>query len=220
MGFGAGPRGGSASGRYSKPSQVIVRHPTVFNDRAFVKLSHLGVTSLPTGAAGAVAIYSFNPNDMKSGPLNTVVSGQMPGFTKWCSSTGPYLSYIVHGFKIRLQAAQGNVDGGMAVGVMTVPTSASAPTAMKQFLENRGKVVQLQPLLVRYITEYQTVAQVYGQSRETVAIADSFSALYNAVPSSEVTTYIGVQGNSGVLQYMQCTLQITCYLEFFGRQNF
>lgn len=220
LGFGTGPAWGQASGRGGRPSQAIIRQPTVVADRIFVKLTKVAVNSLATGAVGAFVNYSSNPNDMKNGPLNSAfASGACEGFSKYCSSTGPYLSYIVHGFSLDVQMNQGNVDGGMAVGIMVAPTSASTPTAISQFGEQRGRLYQLNPSRTSRHWSSHTIAQIYGQTRQTVAIADSFSALYNAVPSSEVTLHLAVQGNSAVLEHLYFTMKITCYVEFFGRQT-
>lgn len=146
--------------------------------------------------------------------------GPAVGFPKWCSTTGLYRSYIVHGVLIEIEAYQNEVAGGCAIGLMVQPTASTAPTDLSSFTEQKSVTHLLVPNQKCYLRKYLTTAEVYGQSKETVATADSFSALYNAAPSSTFKMYIGLQGASGIAEHAQMLVRVTQYFEFFGRNTF
>jgi len=73
---------------------------------------------------------------------------------------------------------------------------------------------------VHTLSLYCTVAEVYGQTKQTVAIDDTFSALHNATPTSEVRVDVCCIDTVATQQSLPFTFELTQYIEFFGRQEF
>jgi len=215
--------GTSVSSRYAgkgKPSQVIVRAPQSGPDRVFVKLKKIVRFDFTTGSSGAYANYPIYPNDCKD-PFGSLAAGGPVGFGSWCGNgAGQYLAYTVHAFAVRLQITQPAGSIGTHVVLSFCPNSQAVPTDTVQAAGGqRAKGLLLAAgTEVHVLSAYHSVAEIYGQTNQAVAIDDSFSALYNATPSSEVRCDISLQGTSSTLNTAPALIELTQYVEFYGRQ--
>lgn len=215
---------GPVGGHQGRPGTTqIIQRPIMSADRAFVTLKKAFVGAAATGAAGAFATSPISPNDCKD-PLVGFGSGSPEGFNSWCSSTGLYGSYIVHAFKLEwnfinenLTAASGpfncvvcwNFRPATTAAAVNMPQAMSQPRAVYATLNSNNPWKG---------SRYFTVAEIYGQSPQTVAIADSFAAIYNATPSSQIAADLSiVDPSTGTAQAINGTFVITQYIEFFGR---
>jgi len=215
--------GTSVTSRYAgagRPSQVIVRAPQSGPDRVFVKLKKVARLELTTGASGAFAVYPIYPNDCKD-PFSTLGAGGPVGFGSWCGNgAGQYLAYTVHAFAVNLRITQPSGSNGTHVVISFCPNSQAAPTDTVQAAGGQ----RAKSLLTAAGTEvfrmgaYHSVAEIYGQTNQAVAIDDTFSALYNATPSSEVRCDISLQATSNTQTTLHGLLELTQYIEFYGRQ--
>lgn len=215
--------GTSVSSRYAgkgRPSQVIVRAPAAGPDRVFVKLKKVLRTEFLTGAAGAFALNQIYPNNGID-PFGTMDSGGAVGFASWCANAaGKYLAYCVHAFSVKLSVTQPAGSTGTHITMGFKPASQGTPTDTAQSSgQPRTKSLLLAAgTEVHTLYSYHSVAEVYGQTNAAVAIDDSFAALYSAAPASEVRCDICLQGTSSTQNTVPALLELTQYIEFFGRQ--
>lgn len=213
--------GGVRPGRFGT-SQFVALSPPIQPDRVFVKLARSLLTTFATGAAGAYGEFTLKCNSAAD-PLGSLSSGVPIGATHWLgTSPSQYGAYIVHAFQVKLEMTSGTAnDFPVVVAVSFRPASMAAPTSIAQ-QQNQSyaahKFVSPGGTNPTVITRYCTTGQVYGQSPQTVAIADSFSALYNADPSSEVLADVGIQNpdaTNAATVYLNVT--VTQWVECFGR---
>lgn len=223
-GYGYGPVGGSSTGRGCRVglSQAIIRQSHYIPDRIFSRLITATNGYAQTGASGAFALSHFRPSSAIS-TGGTFTTASPAGFPKWCSATGPYQAYIVHSFayRVTIQMASSGGSGVLFAGVLPQPAISPAPASMLAIQGapyNRVGYSQAnagRPLVFR---GFHKIGQIYGQSQATVAIADSFSALYNATPASEIYFHVGVEDAAGATQFnFAIHVELTQYFEFFGR---
>jgi len=216
--------GTSVQSRYAgagRPSQVIVRAPRGGPDRVFIKLTKILRTQLGSGTSGAFALYQIYPNDCKD-PFGGLGAGGPVGFGSWAGNgAGQFLAYTVHAFAIRLRATQPAGSTGTHVAYRFVPASVGTPTDSVQVAGSpRAKSVILAAGDgIRELRSFHTVAEIYGQTQQAVAIDDSFSALYNATPASEVRMDLCFQDTSATSEVVPILLEMTQYIEFYGRQE-
>jgi len=215
--FRYGPVGGVRAGRFGT-TQNVDPSPQIGPDRQFMCVSKTYVGQLQSSAAGAFGVYNLKANSCFN-PLGSITTGQPIGFSNFCGTAGQYRAYIVHAFRIEVQSVVSNINGVM--GVSFRPASMSVPSSMAQVAGlARSKVVQMLPEQLKRISIYATVGQIYGQTDATVAMADSFSALYNTDPSSEIFCDLSFQENSATTQItISCVVKMTQYVEFFGRNT-
>lgn len=216
--------GTSVSSRYAgrgKPSQVIIRAPQAGPDRVFVKLTKTVAIDVATGASGAFSNQAISCNDCKD-PFGSLGAGGPVGFASWCSnSAGRYLAYCVHAFAIDIEATQPAGTTGTAMCISFQPASGALPTDIVQAagMPRAKSLLLAAGTQVHRVHAYHSVAEVYGQTNQTVAMDDTFAALYNATPASEVRCNISLQGTSTTLNTLPMLIKLTQYVEFFGRQT-
>lgn len=215
--YGYGPAGGNARGRRGT-TQSMVRYPNLISDRTFVPIETTYVGILQTGVAGALATSSLKLNSAVN-PFGSFSAIQAPGFVNWCGNIHPsmYRAYIVHSVRLKILAtAQAN---NMVLAVTPRYAAATAPTTLGEaasLARSTCKIVSAYDNVV--ISRYWTVGEIYGQSPQTVAIADSFAALYNADPASLISCDLQVVDPAGANQLtMAVTIAVKQYVEFFGR---
>lgn len=203
-------------------SQALIKQPTT-SDRLFVKLRKAFIGGINTAPAGAFSTSAIVPNDLTD-PLASFGTGSPEGFSTYCGSASMYREYIVHAFK--LTWSFNNTVSGAANNILMcfVPRSggASAPTSMEQAQSNpRARWCNMRDGLRDFTGSMKyTVASLYGQSDQTVASADSFSALYNAAPTSYVAIDVCLQNPAGVTQLgVVGTFVLEFYVEFLARNT-
>lgn len=215
--------GTSVSSRYAgkgRPTQVIVRAPQAGPDRVFVKLKKVLRTDLATAAAGAFANSQILVNNGID-PFGTAAAGGCVGFASWCgNAAGQYLGYCVHAFAVKISATQPAGTTGTHVVMSFKPATVAVPTDTVQAAGGqRAKSMLLAAgTQVHSMSSYHSVAECYSQTNMTVATDDTFAALFNAAPSSEVRCDISLQGTAGTANTVPCLIELTQYIEFFGRQ--
>lgn len=222
--WGAGPMGGtSVASRYAgkgKPSQVLIRAPQSGPDRVFVKLRKVLRTDLATEAAGAFANFPILCNNGID-PFGTLGAGGCVGFNSWCGSgSGQYLAYCVHAFAVKVQATQPAGTTGTHLCMSFKSAAQAVPTDTVQTAgSQRAKSLLLAAgTQVHTLYSYHSVAECYGQTNQTVATDDTYSALYNAAPASEVRCDISLQGTAATQNTIPVLIELVQYIEFFGRQ--
>lgn len=215
--------GTSVSSRYAgkgRPSQVIVRAPTSGPDRVFVKLKKFLRTDLTTGASGAFSNLNIQVNDCKD-PFDTLAAGGPVGFASWCGNgAGQYLAYCVHAFSVRITCTQPAGTTGTHIVMSFKPESQAVPTDTVQAAggQRSKSILVAAGTQIHTMHSYHSVAEIYGQTNQAVAIDDSFAALYNATPASEVRCDISLQGTATTQNTIPAVIELTQYVEFFGRQ--
>lgn len=174
-----------------------------------------------TGAAGAYVGKYFTINSCSSfgGTFGTI---SVPGFSTLCSATAPYRSYIVHAVKARLEFACSTSTNGAAlcVGIAPQHANGAAPGSMAALMgmpRARYGLHQVtgKPLVLQ---EFIRIGTTWGQSEQTVAIADSFASLYSTTPASGSLLHIGYEDAAGATQisFNVCGY-FDQYVELFGR---
>jgi len=222
--FGYGPVGGVASGRRGLrgTTQAIVRQPKISADRVFCKLKLVFQESYTTGAAGAFAIVAkVYPNDMLD-PTGAYSAIQATGFAGWCGSGGAsYQSYIVHAAKVTVQAVQTqNNYGGMLIMAPRANSSAAPTTPSQMCGQARAKYLTLGAGSgVEKMSMYFRIGEIMGVNPQTVAIDDTFAALYNASPASLVAFEIAAYSGTGAVNVGDMTVTMDFWVEFFGRHT-
>lgn len=187
-------------------------------DRMFTKVHTTIVSTIATGAAGVFATSRLFVNSC-SDPLGDLGSGVPYGFANLCSSTGYYQAYIVHAFSVHVTLYQASGTTSSVVTLMPrVATAAAATSAQEAIGNGRSRHSIVDQGNHSHLYMYHQVGEIYGQSPQTVAIADSFSALYNASPTSLLYVDIGRQDTALATQNtMSYTLKLTQWVELFGR---
>lgn len=224
-GFGYGPVGGSrfyGSRAKGRPTQAVVPGPIGGPDRIFVKLRKFGRGTLSSAAAGAFSVSPIYPNDCKD-PFGSLAAGGPTGFSFYAgNSSGQYFGYIVHSFKFEIIFSQPGGTTGTVVALRACPNSTPAPTSMEQVMGAHRAVYTIATAgtETHKLSMYHTVAEVMGVTKQTVAIDDSFAALYNATPSSECRIDVCAVDTAATQQSLPFTFCLTQYIEFFGRNEF
>lgn len=146
----------------------------------------------------------------------------------WCgptsaSTSGLYHSYIVKAFRhdIRVSNLQ-SANYPVTVGFVCRPSTQSVATSW-DYVTNHGHSVvrQIDPGANggsnQLISMYRSVAAVYAETKACVALDDSFSALSDANPASEVNMDAFVQtGDAATTQTIYLTHTITMWVTLFG----
>lgn len=222
--YGYGSVGGSLGGRRQGTTQAIVRQPLYLPDRLFTKLCDLIYGVFGTGVAGASNIVHLRLSSCIS-TGGTLTTSAPAGFAQLCSATSLYRSYIVHAFAYDIEVAlQGTTSNGYSLVFGVLPQAAFLPApasvaALQGAPRAQVKMIQTANGPVRF-RGFHRVGQIYGQAPQTVAIADSFSALYNATPASEVYLHLGSADAAGVTQLAyDLRINLYMYIEFFGRNG-
>lgn len=214
--FGAGPLGGVRPGRFGT-TQTVSQSPG-WPDRMFITLKRTFHGTIGSGTAGA---FTNSPIKLNSAhdPLGAIVSTPPTGFAAFLGTVPAlYSAYIVHAARVQIQTVW--TSSTTPVMSMTArPASMAAPTSCQQAAgQPRGKCALMDIYKRNVMSYYCTVGQIYGQSPETVAIADSFSALNSADPASEVLLDVSLQDPAATTQQVtNCQIQITQWIECFGR---
>ncbi len=189
----AGPHGGHTRQGFGT-TQTLVHQPTT-SDRLFVKLRKTFVGEIKTGAAGIFSTSALVPNDLTD-PLASFGTGSPDGFSTYCGSASMYREYIVHAFKLSWNFSTATTtNNGPLMCFVPRAGGASAPSTMEQAQSNpRARWCMLVGDAPPWKGSMKyTVGSLYGQSDATVSTADSFSALYNAAPTSYVAIDICMQ---------------------------
>lgn len=223
--YGYGPVGGSVAGRRQGTTHAIVRQPAYLPDRLFTRWRTPINGVFSTGAAGAFVGKYLRVSACTSAAGGTVATIAPAGVTQLLGATACYKSYIVHAFRVEIVISNVTVGAAgttynLAFGAAPQAAVSAAPgsiTALQQM--PRSWVTMQNPYQqpMRY-SRFWRIGEIYGQTPQSVAIADSFSALYNAVPASEVLFHIGYEDQAGATA-LTFNLQIvlTQYVELFGR---
>lgn len=214
--FGYGPVGGVRPGRRGT-TQSIVRNPRINPDRVFVKLERSFVGTLVTGAAGVFATQYVKCNSAND-PLGTLGTGQPTGANQWLGTNpAQYQSYIVHAFRVKVTLTSNNYN---MLAALSFQASATLPGSCAQAASSSyGSMAIIAPnAYPTRLGRYLTTGQVYGQSPQTVAIADSFSAAYSSDPTSMIYGVISCQDILLTTQYTAAmTVTVTQWVECFQR---
>lgn len=220
--YGFGPVGGRASGAGHTTSQALIRQPGYLPDRMFTKVYTPFTGQIQTGAAGAYNSYYLRPNSLLV-PLGTLSSNTPGGLSKLLGASACYRSYIVHSFAIDIKVMSvANTPLVAQFGILPSYALAAAPASMTAIMQSpRAKWGCTQYLVPPLrLKGFWRSGQLYGQSPQTVAIADSFSALYSATPASENYIHVGFDEQAHTTQMlMGLQLVLTQYIELFGRNS-
>lgn len=224
--YGYGPVGGSLRGRRGQTSDLLLKQPSIIPDRYFAPLTFTVITQGATGAVGGYSANTLRPNDITD-PGGSFTTGGATGVTSLLGSTPAlYRSYIIHAFSVEVELCSiGNatVFGVTAAwGMLPRPSTAAAPVSVAQIANNaRGKTCLIsEGNTPRKLYMYHTVGEIYGQTPQTVAIADSFSAVAASPPSSLIIVDIGVQDPNAAVQISYSVkMKIKMWCEFFNRNT-
>lgn len=215
--FQYGPVGGVRPGRFGT-TQVSIPRSRIGPDRQFVTLSR---SYIGTGSTAAFALFGTLKANSANDPLGTFGTGGPTGGAPFLgpSTTSMYGAYIVHAFRLDLEV-NANVFGAY-FGLLFRPNSMSAALSAGSLdSQSHGQVKMVNVSGVTRWGMYRTTGQIYGQAPVTVATADSFSALYNADPSSEVVADLYVGNTDGVTATaFSVKIRLTQYVEVYGRNT-
>jgi len=215
--FQYGPVGGVRPGRFGT-TQVSIPRSRGGADRQFVTVSR---SYIGTGSSAVFAVFATLKLNSANDPLGSVGTGPPTASVPYLgpSTTSLYGAYIVHAFRLDIEV-NANVFGAYFGLLMRPSSMASASTAGQCDSQAHGQVKMVNVSGVTRWSLYRTTGQIYGQAPITVATADSFSALYNADPSSEVMGDLYVGNTDGVTSTaFSVKLRLTQYLEVYGRNT-
>lgn len=191
-------------------------------DRLFTKFYTSVTGSYNTGAAGAFVHYYLRPNSVVH-PFGTFSSALPGGISQLLGASACYQSYIVHSFSLKVRVMSGaNTPLVAQFGILPSYARAAAPSSMSAIMQSpRAKWGCTQYLVAPLkLGGFWRSGQLYGQAPQTVAIADSFSGLYNTDPASENYIHIGYDEQSHTTQMALGIQMVMCqYVELFGRNS-
>lgn len=201
-------------------TQAIAFSPNAGGDRYFIRASKSFVGSY-TNTSGAFAIFDSLHTNSAFDPFGALTAGPGVGVGNLLSSTGQYRASIVHAFKVELQLCSNAF--GTVVCMLHRPAGTAQAVSMGQMMSLPHTVCKQLPnnaySAVARISMFRSTAQVYGQTVKTVAIADSFSALYNADPTSTTACDIAITNTQNTTNILSYTLKITQWIELFGKNG-
>jgi hypothetical protein len=152
-----------------------------------------------TSTSGGQAYYQFRANSLFDPDLSG--TGHQPrGFDQLCSSTGPYLTYRVHGCTARLVfppsgANVWNIAAGFT-DTSTVSAGASGQGIGLSYAEQPGWIGSMLPADSGQSHEMilkATMSQIHNVPPVAIATDDQYAAAYNANPVD--TAYFTIVGN-------------------------
>lgn len=207
-----------------KASTAIMRGPTGFPDRVFVKLKFTDVLSISI-ASGIWTYYTWRGNSVYD-PNYTGTGAQPLGFDQWAAF---YTRYRVHGSKIRVRTSPTTTSTATAqthaIVVAPATSAITLPTAPLDMLAQpyaTTKVTVLQNALMKenWITKYMSSAKILGVRKTAIKDEIDFSSLTNNNPSQQWywNMFIGPLDNSSTTTALQL-IELTYYVEFFDRQT-
>lgn len=215
-----GPVDGNRGRRGGGLTQSIAFSPNAGGDRYFIRASKAYVGTY-SNAAGSFTIFDSLHTNSAFDPFGALSSGPGVGVGNLLSSTGQYRFSIVHAFKVELQLCSNAF--GTVICMLHRPAGTLQATSMSQMVCLPHTSYKQLPNNsygpVSRISMFRSTAQVYGQTVKSVAIADSFSAAYNADPTSTTACDIAIvntQATSNILSY---TMRITQWIELFGKNG-
>jgi len=186
----------------------------------------IGYTLTSTTGAFSTAVISrcnsiFDPFAASSAATLAMVNSWM-GPTS-ASTSGLYHSYIVKAFKHDIVVSNlQSANYPMRFGIVARPNTQSVCTAWNQVTAQAHSIVrQIDPGgnggRNQHLSMYRSVAAVYAESKACVALDDSFAALSDANPASEVDLDAYVQTQDGATtQTIYITHTITMWVTLFG----
>ena len=160
-------------------------------------------------------------------PWNASSSGIATGHLNWFGATpgateGIYMSYMVVAAKLELEVHVLQASNyPMNVGLSFRPASRSAPTSWANLQHQYATVRTLDPGANggnrSKLQLYGSVAGIYGDTKATVQLDDTFSALSNANPASEVYADFTLQtADSTTTQTVYTMATLTQWVIMFG----
>lgn len=222
--WGYGPVGGNTRPRRGGLSQATLYQPTFAPDRLFIKLRLPIGATLSTGAAGVFATSYLVTNSTTTSAGGTFLGAVAPsgvGLYLGAPGAAMYSQYCVHAFAYDVTVSTG-ATGPLLFGMSPRGGVISAPATGLEALANpyeKHCLVAAGAPAIR-LRSFHRTSQVYGASPQAVAIADSFSAAYNASPASLITLDLWAQNlGSATLIGANCAGHVMLYVEVFGRRK-
>lgn len=202
-------------------TQAIIRSPSNAPDRMFVKLKTGFYGQWITGAAGAYDVIGYIRLNSAFDPLGDLGAVTPAGSTPLLGASGSavYGAYIVHAASISWKIMQTTNSGCTVCALIPRCATAAEPASMGRAISTpRAKYGMVGPAegVVNLYT-FNTTAQLYGQSPQTVATDDTYSALYNATPTSEVRCDFALASTDNNQQTVNVVVVLTQWCELFGR---
>lgn len=229
FGYGTGSKVSGVRPFKAGGSASMASMPTIIGVPGRMELQlrgTIGYTLTSTTGAFSTAVVSrcnsiFDPFAASSAATLGMVQS-------WCGTTsagtgGLYHSYIVKAFKHDISVSNlQSANYPMRVGFVCRPSTQSVCTAWNE-VTNQGHAIvrQIDPGgnggRNQHISMYRSVAAVYAETKACVALDDSFSALSDANPASEVNMDAYLQTQDGATtQTIYLTHTITMWVTLFG----
>lgn len=215
-----GRRHKKSAGR-GKASSLVLKNPTAFPDRVYVKLKYADVYLL-TFTSGVPVAQVMRGNSLLD-PDRTGTGHQPYAFDQWKTL---YNQYRVHASSISIRAL---VDSTSSVNAYsqwlsvypahnyTSPVTSTGYGAEIPY--NKTRVFNIyQTSSNTAIKHYMSTAKIYGVDKQAVRDNDNFSAVYNANPVNEWDWIISastIDLATTSTQYLFIT--VNYYTEFFDR---
>jgi len=203
-------------------SKAIMRNPSGFPDRIFVKLNYSDIVS-GNVSSGVAADNIFHGNSSYS-PRTT--GGHQPyGFDQWAQF---YSHYRVHGSSIQAQFLPTSTGSGLVTSMWATvypsltATPDSYPYPIQEMPYSKTKMFNIYSAgnKENMISKYISTAKILGIPRTAANDVINYSAATNANPSILWYWHVvtgSVDAASSVTIYFR--FKVTQYVEFFRRNQ-
>lgn len=190
----------------------------------FVTTERFSFTST-SGAFGQTQMCRLNS---VFDPWNASGSSTVSGYVNWFGSTpssntdGVYMSYMVVAAKLEMDChVLQSSNYPMTVGLAFRPATRSAATTWSNFRHQYSITRELDPGANggnrAKLSLYGSIAGIYGDTRATVQLDDSFAALSNANPASECyADFVLATADGTTTQNLYTTATLTQWVIMFG----
>lgn len=198
--------------RFSKPTSMLLRSPTVVSDRVRLKLKYNSYYTL-SGGAGTPFLQVFQ-NSLFDPDLTG--SGNQPmGFDQWKNF---YNRYRVNAISIKVQGANTNSTNPILFSVFPSLTSTAPGSTSGVFSQPYARTISVPQSSGNskiYISNYMTTKKMYGYTN--IDQEEDFSSVVSASPAN--LWYFLVYGYSGTTATptFQGIIKVTYYCEMFER---
>lgn len=228
LGYRAKRRGvrGRRSAR-SNPTRSVIRNPSGFPDRLFVKLKYNDTVRVQIGTSPTAGVLSVWRGNGLFDPDLTYVGHQPYAYDIWASL---YKRYCVYGSKISAQfgaenftSAGTNVNGITAFVIPATDSTVVVPATLRELPQARIRQHYFSYTRMPRISHYSSTARATGNSKEVCRTEISYSADVGSDPTRQWYWLVGAQhaslsdlASQAINIFMTVTIEY--YVCFYDRQ--
>lgn len=196
--------GGSLGRRLGPGPYQTVSYGIQGANREFLKFRTVGTVAIAS-TSGAFNSFSLKLNSLLD-PFGSAGAIKAAGFSQICSATSRYRSYTVMSATVRvIFQSNGSVGHSMFGAISSRANAISAPASQSDMAARPGaKTTFFNYIKNAELRSHMTIAQVVGDTPAAIPTDDTYSALYNADPTTLVVCDVAAQTDDQ-------TTTSTCY---------